>query len=798
VSVTLPAINIHDPQDHVDLGQLLHILRRRIKTIALFVACSTLIALLNVLFATPQFTVRGALYLGDAQSAGGPAQDAGSSLNFLSDYSTQSDVETQIELITAGALVQHAVLETGLNAQITPAGTPPLTYWRWKLLYGGKTSSFAPGPDKLEARFAVTPGRYRIVLGQGLNYNLYSESSFFSRGRLLLSGVLGQPAAGSGMNLLIGPADGNFAPVPGKAYDLQVTSPDALADSLLAGALSVTAGGAATQPTKIAFLQFHWINPYQGQLFVNQMMTDYIATQLSWKTESASTTESFVTQQLTKVSAALTQADQNLAEYQSKTGIVDVPENSQTVIAQLTQYQTQRNNLELQRETLQQLDDDFGKHHGAFDPYLVSQSNDTVLAGLTNALSEAQVKLTQLRGQFTDNSQDVKIQQAQVAQLEDSIRAIVRNDLNSANEGLANLDRIIAKLQEQIKAMPAESLKVISLQRSTDVLGQLYVSLMEKEEQAQVSKAATIINTRIVTPADMPLSATSPKALITIIFGMLAGLIAGVGLVLGQRAFSGRFESEDEIRVGVRLPVYGAVPRLAKLESTGSIFGPKMLNPFSESFRLLRGNIYRSTVPGKAMVILIVSSSKEDGKTTVSANLAKIMADDGRRVVLVDGDLHLSRLQGLLNTHTVPGLADWLATNTRPPMENWPEETFKVLPVGTVSFSRQERLNEAALGAIFTSLKSDFDYIIVDCPPLPTVSDGMIFGAFADLILSVISVSHTSRRALNLHNELIDSLDRPHGIIINEVDAQQYGDSDEYFLGQAVHRNKFTGFFRNK
>jgi tyrosine-protein kinase Etk/Wzc len=799
VSTSLPAITFHDPQDQVDLGQLLQILRRRARLIALFVGGCTLIALLHVLFATPQFTVRGALYLGDAQgSGGGPAQDAGSGLSFLSDYSTQSDVETQIELITAGALVQHAVLETGLNAQITPSGAPPLTYWRWRLLYGGKTSSFAPGSDKLQALFATTPGRYRIVIGQDLNYNLYSQSDFFSHGRLLLSGVLGQPAAGHGINLLIQPAGSDFVPVPGKSYDLKVTSPDALADSLLAGALDVTAGGSAQQPTKIAFLEFRWTNPYQAQLFVNQMMTDYIATQLSWKTESASTTESFVTQQLAKVSAALTEADKNLAEYQSQTGIVDVPENSQTVINQLSQYQTQRNTLELQRETLQQLDTEFSKRQGSFDPYLVSQSNDTVLSGLTNTLSEAEVKLAQLRGQFTDNSPDVKLQQAQVAELEGSIRTMVRNDLTSANDSLANLDKIIAKLQEQIKAMPAESLKVVSLQRSTDVLGQLYVSLMEKEEQAQVSKAATIINTRIVTPADMPLGPTSPKAVITVIFGALVGLVAGIAVVFGQRAFSGRFESEDEIRVAVRLPIYGAVPRHPKLEFSGGIFGPKILNPFSESFRLLRGNIYRSTVAGKAMVILIVSSSKQDGKTTVTANLAKILADDGKRVVLVDGDLHLSRLQGLLKTDTTPGLTDWLATNIRPPMENWPEERFKVLPSGTASFSGREQLNETALETVFASLKEDFDYIIVDSPPLPTVSDGMIFGVFADLILSVISVSHTSRRTLNIHNELIESLDRPHGIIINEVDAPNHGNSDAYFLGDAVRRGKFTGFFKPK
>ncbi|MDD2777249.1 MAG: GNVR domain-containing protein, partial [Sideroxydans sp.] len=779
MTTNLPAIGFQgphgfqEPHDAVDLGHLGQILRRRAGTIVMFVVGATLFALIYVLFSTPQFTVHGALFLGDSESA---ADVRPSGLNFLSDYSTQSDVETQIELITAGALVQHAVLETGLNAQITPAGAPPLTYWRWQFYHGGQTKSFVPGPTTLQALYAATPGRYRIVVGKGNSYTLYTQHTLFAHAHFVLRGILGRPAAGGGIHLLLEPAGDHFHAAPGTSYDLRVSSPEALANSLLAGALTVTAGGPPTQPTKIATLQFRWNNPWQGRRFVNQVMADYIATQLSWNTQSASTTASFVTEQLTHISASLAQADKKLATYQAQTGLVDVPQNAAALINQLAQYQAQRAKLELQKEELQQINSSLSAQHGLDNPYLVSQSADTVLPTLTTALSDAETKLAQLRSQFTDNSQHVKVQEAQVVKIEASIRAIVHNNLAVADKNLANLDKIIAQFQERIKAMPTEALNVISLQRSTNVLGQLYALLMEKDEEAQVSKAATIINTRIVTPADMPLIATSPKAVITIVFGALAGLIAGVSLVFGQHSFSGRFESEEQIRLAVRLPVYGAVPRQTKAEITGNIFGPKKLNPFSESFRLLRGNIYRGTVPKTSMVILIISSSKEDGKTTVAANLAKILADDGKRVVLVDADLHLSPLDGLLKFGDTLGLTSWLETGTRPTLQNWPDENFKVLPAGAASFSRREPLNETALGAIFQNLKNDFEYIIVDSPPLPTVSAGMTLGIFADLILSVISVSHTSRRAFNLHNELIAALGRPHGIIINEVESLYYRD----------------------
>src|ERR1700722_5364107 len=796
MATTLPATTFAQPSETIDLGDVSSLLRRRAGTIGIFVVGATIFAIIHVLLATPQFTAHGAMYLGDA---GAPqTQSNANNLNFLTDYASQSDVNTQIELITAGALVQHAVLETGLNAQVTPANTPPVTYWRWRFLNGGKTEAFAPGPDTLQALYATTPGNYRLVLGKNGNYTLSTRGNWFSASQLVLHGVLGKPASGNGVQMLVEGALPNFTFVPGKEYDLNVTSPAALADNLLNGALSVSAGGSVDQPTKIAFLQLRWFNPYQAQAFVNQMMQDYIATQLSWKTESASTTENFVTGQLANVSAALAAADQKLASYQSQTGIVDVPENAQSMISQLAQYETQRTTLQLQQEALEQLNGEIEHSQGPLNPnpYLISQVNDTVLANLTSNLSDAETKLNQLRVQYTPQAMEVHIQNAQVERMEQSIRSIVHNDLYAANKNLAGLNTIINRLQSTIKEMPAESLRVISLKRSTDVLGQLYVLLMEKEEQARVSKAATIINTRIVTPANTPLFVTSPKAVINIVFGALAGLVVGAGLVFGQRAMSGRYETEEQVRSAVRLPVYGTVPRQLKSEPGTSLLGQEQRNPFSESFRLLRRSIYRNTTAGKTMGILIISASKDDGKTTVAVNLTKSLADDGKNVVLMDGDLHLSRLQELLNLNSTIGLTDCLETSTDLPIQDCPNENFKVLAAGSAPLHGKQHFNEKTLAPVFATLSGQFDYVIVDSPPLPTVSDGMIFGSFADLILTVVSVSHTPKRTLSIHNELVETLDRPHGIIINEVEGQVMGEGDAYFMTETARGAKIAGWLK--
>lgn len=814
--VQLPAVGFHEVYDTADVSQFIRILRRRARTVLLFTTLASAAALLHVLFATPQFTAHGALYLGETQQEGPSGGNDSGTVNLFA-YSTQSDVETQIELLTTGTLIERAILETGLNTTLRPVEKPPLTYWRWLLFDGRSTKFFLPTPQSLQVVDATLAGNYRLETGPNNSYKLYARGGLFHASKPILTGIIGQTAQSAGGMLLVrfaqqdedGAAPSNFetyatAPAevqPNLSYNLDIVPPDALASKLAEGALSVDAGGAPTQPTKLATLRFRWSDPYQAKLFVNQMMRDYIDTQLQWKTEAAAVTENFVANQLSKVSQQLADADRSLSDYQAQTGIIDPQQSAQAAVTQMTELQRQRATVLLKMQALQQLNDMLTTKSGSVNQYLISQASDTLLSSLSTSLSQAEVKLSQLEAEYTPYAQDVKIQQAQVAQLRGSIRQLIENDMKAATQSLADIDKLIANYRNQLKSQPAESLKVESLKRTSDQLGQLYKLLTQKAEQAQISKAATIIDTRIVTPSQLPLGATSPRLVITVIAGALAGFLTGIALVFIQHGFSGRYESEEQIRRTIALPVYGAVPRqdMALLGSNMPQVGVPVLgnfNAFSEAFQLIKRNIYRHTNPGHAIAILVISANPQDGKTTIAANLAKSLADDGKRVLLLNCDIYASRLQNLANYANLPGLTDWVRTGKRPTLPRWPGGNFRVLPAGRTRRVRKIRLDEPALTRIFSTLSDEFDYLILDSPPLPIVSDGLLLGRFADLILSVINISHTMRRAFELHNELISTLDKPHGLIINGADVAGYGDTQAYFIDSVRRRPKFIDWFR--
>ena len=458
--------------DEVDFIEIGRALARQWRKIVIVTVIATAVALRLVLLSHPQFLVTGTLYLGDtgsgADAAGTPSA---SSLNFLSDYQSVNGVETQVGLIQSKALLERAILETGLNASIVPKGKRDLLFWKWHFLYGASISAFAPRPGDLEVRDATiadsgsSGAGFRVVFDRGGHYRLLTGGGWFSSPRTVLSGALNQPASGAGIALVIKPAADGVVPSPGSQYVLQIAPAKAVADSLLAGPLVINAGGTGSTPTNLANVQMTWGNPYQAQAFVNRLMVDFIAAQLSWKTELASATEEFVSGQLDKIRASLAAANRNLASYQSKSGVIDVPANAQAVISQLAQYEAQRTTIQLQKEALQQLHESLAHLTGNLDPYLVSQNIDPTLTQVAGALANAEVQLQANRVNFTNDASEIRGQEASIAKMKEEISTIITNDESMETRSLANIDALIARYEAQLKAMPAEALQVVALTR---------------------------------------------------------------------------------------------------------------------------------------------------------------------------------------------------------------------------------------------------------------------------------------------------------------------------------------------
>lgn len=762
--------------DEFDLQGFVRSFVRSWRLIAGVTLFTTLLALFFVFHSAPTFTANGTVYLAEGEDGGAPTTGQG----FLSDYQVYSSVNAALQLLQSQTLVEQAILETGLNATIRPVGQSTISYWRWKFGYGKAISTFAPGPSTLAAPFAIfgdpasQGASFRIVFGQDGNYSLSVPGGWFSSTRQIGDGQWGKPSVAEGAAFILKSAVGSAPPPEGSAYDVKIIPAKVMAKQVI-GALTIAASGPAVSPTNLATVAFQWPDPYIATVFVQQLMQDFIRTQQNWATESASNTESYISQQLDKISAALEAANSKEAYYQSQTGIVDVNSNSQAVINQLSSYQSQRSAILLQQEALQQLVKSLGSGAKSINPYLITQSSDSVLSGLATSLADAQVQLENDESRFGQQSPEIRHQLATIDQIQGSIGQLISNDEVIAAKNLANIDSLIAQYQNQLKSVPAETLKVGDLSRSVSVLGNLYEMLMQKEEEAEVAKAATTADTRIVDAAELPLAQTWPRPTITVLAGVVLGLVASFGYLLMQRALSGKFRAEGEIRSAMPSSIYGVVPQRLRTELRSGILAEASRSAFTESFRLLESKLAGLQLAEEsgvtAQVILVTSAAEFDGKTTIAANLAKVLADGGSRVLLVDGDLECGDLPATLGLPRGPGLVEALQAGAKLQIVKSSRFNFSLLRAGQSTAGSGDVLNIAQLKGLIATLREQYDFIVFDSPPLPLASDGLILAKFADLILSVVRVDHTPRRAFAAHCELLNGTNSLHGVIINGAEV---------------------------
>ncbi len=776
----LQLISSDDAEDNVNFGEIWYVLVQHAKTIAAITGVVMLIALAFVLRSHPQFTSTGSLYTGGLkQSAAGPnpANDSASTyLSYLATFQSVSDSETQVDLLTSPVLVQRAILATGLNTSVTNSDTVAPRFWSWNLFHGGNVSAYSPRKTGLEALFtsftdpSVAKQSYRIVFANGGHYQIVQD------GQQILTGTLGHAAAGGGLSLLLQPAAADFTPRAGSSYRLSVADPAITAANIISGPLSVTPGGTATLPSDVINIAFKWSNPYQGTLFINQLMNNYISTIVSWNSGAAGSMVDFISNQLNNVRGQLKTADEKLAAYQRSTGILSPPENSRDAISQESSFEAKRTQAQLQLMALQQIWQALNQPDGVINPYLLSQASDSSLSMVSEKLAEETASLNSLRVQFTGFSPELQTQQAKVNGLRQAVRSMVKNELDEAQNSLNTINLLIAQFQKKIQAMPSQSLQVISLTRSSDVLGQLYVLLMQKQQEAALSEATVVSPTRVLTPAQLPLKASQPKPAIVLAFAFVLGLFGSGLWVLGRRTLSGRFESESEVSRLVKLPVYGNIPHRSKAQSA-SLLADSAYSAFAEAFRITRNNLYHA-IPGKrAKIILLSSAGVGEGKSTVASNLAKSLADDGKSVILVDADLRMGHLHDSLGLEQSPGLSDWLVTG-EPAAAQFPaSQRFAVLTSGIKPPNPAELINDPTFLKIIKELRITYDFIIFDSAPLPVVSDAITLAKYADLTLSVVQIGHSKHRAMTQHQNVLKMLTRHHGVILNDIPdpRKEYG-----------------------
>ena len=350
-------------------------------------------------------------------------------------------------------------------------------------------------------------------------------------------------------------------------------------------------------------------------------------------------------------------------------------------------------------------------------------------------------------------------------------RAIV----TSIDNLIATLDTQLRSLQQserqttaRIAANPTQGKYLLSVERQQKVKEALYLFLLQKREENELSQAFTAYNTRIITPPTGSLEPTAPVRRNILLAAIALGLLLPVAIIFVRENMNTRLRGRKDLE-GLTLPFAGEIPLVPGGTKKKDGHEPKKIvirqgrrDVVNEAFRVLRTNLEFMLEPhdgGRAGVTLVTSFNPGSGKTFLAMNTAASFAIKGKRVLVIDGDLRHGSASAYVDVPS-SGLSDYLGHRTDDvaslivPCQGC--EGLYLLPVGTIPPNPTELLASSRFAELVERLRGEYDYVLIDCPPIDIVADTQIISKLADRTIFVVRAGLLERDMLPELQRLYD------------------------------------------
>lgn len=347
---------------------------------------------------------------------------------------------------------------------------------------------------------------------------------------------------------------------------------------------------------------------------------------------------------------------------------------------------------------------------------------------------------------------------------------------------LAAINSRIAELNGTLKQLPDLQRRYLQLYREVEVKQQLYTALLNSYQQLRIAKAGEIGNVRIVDTAVEPIKPIKPKKLIVLVLSLFVGGFLGTLIALLRHMMRSGIKDAAQIENELDIPVYATVPRSAVQESRVKLLKKKKSIPILavkdsddiavESIRSIRTTIHFSLTEAKNNIIAISGPAPEVGKSFIAANLGAILAQGGKKVLVMDGDMRRGYLHKYFNQDTAPGLAELLlGTHTLEQVIKADSyEGLYFISRGKNPSNPAELLGSQKFQVLLSELSAQFDHILIDTPPALAVTDGAIIAQAAGVNLLVVRHAKTQMKELELTvNRFEQAKVKVNGVILNDV-----------------------------
>ncbi|MGN6640147.1 MAG: GumC family protein [Mucilaginibacter sp.] len=519
--------------------------------------------------------------------------------------------------------------------------------------------------------------------------------------------------------------------------------------------------------------------PKRGIDFLNQLVEEYNNAALEDKNRVTARTLSFIDDRLDKLIGQLGASEKNVEQYKSSNRIANIGTQSQILLQNIGDNDIQLNKVNIQLSVLNDLENYLQKDDNAPSalPSMLGIDDPTLL-GLVQQLGETQQKRVALLQTVPETNPLVSSYTDQIKGLKQAINASVQ----SLKKGLQITQKQLQvknnSFEGTVKEVPAQERGLLDVMRQQRLRDTLYMYLLQKREATAMELASGVADSRTIDRARSSSKPVKPvKSMIYAVF-LLMGCIVPVSIIYIKNLLNFRILRKSDIEKLTSVPIMAEVSH-SDMQSTLLVV-EKPRSIVAEQIRALRTNL-RFIIPNENQkTILFTSSISGEGKSFISLNLGASLVMANKKVVILELDLRKPKLHSGLGINSTEGLSTYLIgkVNYKDILIEIPfQKGYYIIPSGPIPPNPAEILGNGNIKHLIEELKKEFDYIILDAPPVGLVTDAQILGDYVDATMFIVRHNYTAKNYIymieNFHrNKKFKNLN----IILNSIKFQEgYG-----------------------
>ena len=562
--------------------------------------------------------------------------------------------------------------------------------------------------------------------------------------------------------------------------------------------------------SKILQIEYNGSNKDKNEAIIDALIEEFKLDGVRDNRKVAKRTKDFVDERLDTLVGELNNVEQNLVDYKKSNELVNVQSNAEVLFQKSSEYESEYSakskQLSLAKLFKQELNEVERFDLLPINFGLSNSSVNTLTKDYNNLILEREKLLV---SSTQNNSQVIEINQ-QIDNLRRNIQQSINNYIESLKKAIKEIKVELNQYEDKIASLPQNEKTIRQISRQQMVKEELYLFLLQKQLEAGLSYAVASPKVKIVDYAYTNPDPISPRRSIVFLSSLVIGFAVPFGFLFLKFLFYTKINSKFQIEKSInKTPIIAEIPSLRSQDK--KIVDKYDNSPAAEGFRILRTNLSffiksKQIKKEKGNIVFVTSSTKGEGKTFVSSNLASVYAATGKKTLLVGTDLRNPQLHNLFNSDkNEKGLTNYLIdeeTNIDKLIKkDLMESNIDVMFSGPIPPNPSELLENPNLVTLFDELKLKYDHIVVDTAPTVLVSDTLLTTHLADVLVYVIRAEYTELRLLEHINKFKDFNKLINmGIVFNDISEENnYAYNYGYGYGYSASKVKKTGlkFWRN-